>query len=255
MIRTISLLLLHLKKKKILSMSSFNFESGETLLVNKPYGWTSFDVVNKVRYAIKKELGIKKIKIGHAGTLDPLATGLLILCSGKSTKRIDEFTGYDKEYTGTFTLGATTPSFDLETEIDKDYPISHLTDEMIRKAPGGFAGVIQQVPPLFSAKWIEGRRAYKFARKEQEIELKPNTVTISAFEITEVKLPEVMFRVVCSKGTYIRALARDFGTALNTGAHLTSLCRTRIGPWHLRDAYEVEGILDLVRKSGGQEVI
>jgi tRNA pseudouridine55 synthase len=253
MSRTISLLLLHPQKKKILSMSSFDFESGEILLVNKPYGWTSFDVVNKVRYTIKKELGIKKIKIGHAGTLDPLATGLLILCTGRSTKKIDEFFGYDKEYTGTFTLGSTTPSFDLETGTDRQFPTEHLKEESIREATKQFTGTFQQVPPQFSAKKVGGKRAYKFARKDVEIELKPNSVEISAFEITEIKLPEVIFRIACSKGTYIRALARDFGFALNTGAHLSALCRTRIGPWHLRDAYEVEGILELVRKSGGQE--
>lgn len=225
-------------------MSPFDFESGEILLINKPYKWTSFDVVNKIRYAIRKGLGIKKIKIGHAGTLDPLATGLLILCTGRSTKKIDEFIGYDKEYTGTFMMGATTPSFDLETEADRRFPTDHLTEEMIREATRKFTGTIQQVPPLFSAKWIDGRRAYKFARNEEQIELQPHTIEISAFEITGVALPEVHFRIACSKGTYIRALARDFGEALNSGAHLTALCRTRIGPWFLRDAYEVEGLIE-----------
>jgi tRNA pseudouridine55 synthase len=228
-------------------MSSFDFPNGEILLVNKPYRWTSFDVVNKVRYTIKKELGIKKIKLGHAGTLDPLATGLLILCTGKNTKKIDEFIGYDKEYTGTFMLGATTPSFDLETDVDRQYPADHLTEEMIRKATHPFIGTIQQVPPQFSAKWIDGRRAYKFARQEQEVELKPHLVEITAFEITAILLPLVHFRIVCSKGTYIRALARDFGGVLNTGAHLTALCRTRIGPWHLRDAYEVEDLVNEIQ--------
>ena len=224
----------------------FDFESGEILLVNKPYEWTSFDVVNKIRYAIRKGLGIKKIKIGHAGTLDPLATGLLILCTGRNTKRIDEFIGYEKEYTGTFLLGATTPSFDLETGINRLFPTDHVTEEAIREAAGRFTGSLLQVPPLFSAKWIDGRRAYKFARQEQEIELKPVAIEISAFEITGISLPEVHFRIACSKGTYIRALARDFGQALNTGAHLTALCRTRIGPWHLRDAYEVEEVIQMV---------
>jgi tRNA pseudouridine55 synthase len=230
-------------------MPTFDFESGEILLVNKPYGWTSFDVVNKVRYTIKKELGIQKIKIGHAGTLDPLATGLLILCTGKSTKKIEEFVGFDKEYTGTFMLGATTPSYDLETGINGQFPTNHVTSEAIKEATNQFIGPIQQVPPQFSAKKVEGKRAYRFARQDVEIELKPNAVEISAFEITQIKLPEVMFRIACSKGTYIRSLARDLGQALNTGAHLTALCRTRIGPWYLRDAYEVEGILELVRRS------
>lgn len=227
-------------------MSLFDFPTGETLLVNKPYRWTSFDVVNKVRYTIKKELGIKKIKLGHAGTLDPLATGLLILCTGKNTKKIDEFIGYDKEYTGTLFLGVSTPSFDLETEADHHLPTDHLTEEAVREAATRFTGTFLQVPPLFSAKWIDGRRAYKFARKEEEIDLPPKTVEISAFEITAVALPEVHFRIVCSKGTYIRAIARDIGEALHTGAHLTALCRTRIGPWHLRDAYEVEDLVKAV---------
>lgn len=225
----------------------FDFINGEILLVDKPYEWTSFDVVNKVRYAITRGLGIKKIKIGHAGTLDPLATGLLILCTGRYTKKIDEFIGFDKEYTGTFTLGSTTPSYDLETEIDRHFPTDHLSEAEIKDATRHFSGVIQQVPPVYSAKWIDGRRAYKFARKDQEVDLKPHTVEISAFEITEVKMPEVGFRIVCSKGTYIRSLARDFGQALGTGAHLTSLCRTRIGPYHLRDAYSVETLMGEVR--------
>jgi tRNA pseudouridine55 synthase len=226
---------------------SFDFLSGEILLLDKPYGWTSFDVVNKVRYAIRKDLGIKKIKIGHAGTLDPLATGLLILCTGKFTKKIEEFIGYDKEYTGTFILGATTPSYDLETEIDKTYPTDHLTEELIRDAVRQFTGETEQVPPLFSAKKIGGRRAYKFARNEEEIELKPHRIRISAFEINGVSLPEVQFRIACSKGTYIRALARDLGTALNTGAYLSSLCRNRIGPYYLRDAYQIEEILKILK--------
>jgi tRNA pseudouridine55 synthase len=226
---------------------SFDFLSGEILLLDKPYSWTSFDVVNKIRYAIRKDLGIKKIKIGHAGTLDPLATGLLILCTGKFTKKIEEFIEYDKEYTGTFILGATTPSYDLETEIDKTYPTDHLTEELIRDTVNQFTGEIEQVPPLYSAKKIGGRRAYKFARNEEEIELKAHRIKISAFEITGISLPEIQFRIACSKGTYIRALARDLGTALSTGAHLSSLCRTRIGPHYLRDAYKVEEILKILK--------
>jgi tRNA pseudouridine55 synthase len=227
-------------------MPPFDFESGEMLMVDKPYGWTSFDVVNKIRYAIRKHLGIKKIRIGHAGTLDPLASGLLILCTGKFTKRIEEFMGYEKEYTGTFLLGATTPSFDLETEIDRHYAVGHLNEEDIRKAAIRLTGNIEQVPPVFSAKKIDGKRAYDFARRDIEIEMKPRSVEILAFEVTSVNLPEVRFRIVCTKGTYIRSLARDFGLMLGSGAHLGALCRTRIGQFHLRDAYQVDQLVRLL---------
>jgi tRNA pseudouridine55 synthase len=200
----------------------FDFQAGEVLLFDKPIGWTSFDVVNKVRYLIRSHLGIKKIKVGHAGTLDPLATGLLILCTGKFTKRIQEFQDQDKEYTGTFFLGATTPSFDKETEIDKTYNISHITDDKILNAAKQLTGDIEQIPPLFSAIKIKGKRAYDYARKNKDVKLNPRKVSINEFEITGIDLPKIYFRVSCSKGTYIRSLARDFGEALNAGAYLTS---------------------------------
>jgi len=221
---------------------SLQFEQGEVLLINKPYQWTSFDVVAKLRSLICNYLKIKKIKTGHAGTLDPLATGLLIVCTGKFTKRIDEFQGLDKEYTGTFRIGATTPSFDLEKEINKELPFEHVTLEQIHEAVTKLSGTYDQVPPAFSAKKIAGRRAYKYARLEQDVEIQPRNVTISGFEITEVNLPYLCFRISCSKGTYIRSVARDLGVILGTGAHLTELCRTRIGQYHLRDAWEMENI-------------
>ncbi|MCX6303687.1 MAG: tRNA pseudouridine(55) synthase TruB [Bacteroidetes bacterium] len=225
---------------------SFQFEQGEILLINKPYTWTSFDVVGKLRSVIRQRMGVRKIKIGHAGTLDPLATGLLILCTGKFTRRIDEFQGLEKEYTGTFRLGATTPSFDLETPIDNTYPLDNLTGcdtlalrKMIQDAAEHFTTTFDQVPPQFSAIKVDGKRAYESARKDISVEIKARQVTISAFEITRVELPDVDFRVVCSKGTYIRSLARDFGELLGSGAYLTALCRTRIGTFHLRDAYDL----------------
>ena len=221
----------------------FSFETGEILLINKPYTWTSFDVVGKMRSVIRQRLGIRKIKIGHAGTLDPLATGLLILCTGKFTRRIDEFQGLEKEYTGTFRLGATTPSFDLETAIDKTCPVTSMSwcetltiMEKIRDAAKYFTTTFDQVPPQFSAIKVDGKRAYTSARKDINVEIKARQVTISVFDITRIDLPDVDFRVVCSKGTYIRSLARDFGELLGCGAHLTSLCRTRIGDFHLGDA-------------------
>jgi tRNA pseudouridine55 synthase len=234
----------------------FNFETGEVLLVNKPYTWTSFDVVGKMRTVIRHRMGIRKIKIGHAGTLDPLATGLLILCTGKFTRRIDEFQGLEKEYTGTFRLGATTPSFDLETEVDKTYPLDMFSTpsgcetpsgwEKINSAASHFVTTFDQVPPQFSAIKVDGKRAYESARKDINVEIKARQVTISAFEITRIELPEVDFRVVCSKGTYIRSLARDFGELLGCGAHLTALCRTRIGSFYLKDAYEISKFQDLL---------
>jgi tRNA pseudouridine55 synthase len=221
---------------------SFQFEQGEILLINKPYTWTSFDVIGKLRTLIRKNTGIRKIKVGHAGTLDPLASGLLILCTGKFTRRIDEFQGLEKEYTGTFRLGSTTPSFDLETDVDNLFE-GELPDEIkIREATWPFTGTIEQVPPQFSAVKVDGKRAYLSARKDISVEIKSRQVTIPAFEITRVELPEVDFRVVCSKGTYIRSLARDFGNQLGCGAHLTVLCRTRIGNFHLRDAFTMEEI-------------
>lgn len=235
----------------------FKFETGEILLINKPYTWTSFDVVGKMRTIIRQRLGIRKIKIGHAGTLDPLATGLLILCTGKFTKRIDEFQGLEKEYTGTLRLGATTPSFDLETPIDKTYPITSVSWcetlalwEKINDAAKHFIATFDQVPPQFSAIKVDGKRAYESARKDINVDIKARQITISAFEITRIDLPDVDFRVVCSKGTYIRSLARDFGELLGSGAHLTALCRTRIGSFHLRDAFELDDFQKLIPEAG-----
>jgi tRNA pseudouridine55 synthase len=225
----------------------FDFQAGEVLLFDKPIGWTSFDVVNKVRYLIRSHLGIKKIKVGHAGTLDPLATGLLILCTGKFTKRIQEFQDQDKEYTGTFFLGATTPSFDKETEIDKTYNISHITDDKILNTAKQLTGDIEQIPPLFSAIKIKGKRAYDYARKNKDVKLNPRKVSINEFEITGIDLPKIYFRVSCSKGTYIRSLARDFGEALNAGAYLTSLCRTKSGSIDLSETMTIEMFQQLLQ--------
>jgi tRNA pseudouridine55 synthase len=227
---------------------NFDFDHGEILLVDKPVKWTSFDVVNLVRNYIRKQLGIKKIKIGHAGTLDPLASGLLILCTGGMTKHIEKFKGFDKEYTGTFVLGATTASFDLEKEIDFHYPWEHITKEEILAAVAKLTGTYDQLPPVFSAKKIRGKRAYDYARKDQKVIMQPKRITISAFEVQELNLPEIHFRVACSKGTYIRALARDLGLALNTGAHLSALCRIRIGPYHLHDAYTIEDLKSALKE-------
>lgn len=226
----------------------FDFQNGEVLLFNKPSGWTSFDVVNKVRYLIRSHLGIKKIKVGHAGTLDPLATGLLILCTGKFTKRIQEFQDQDKEYTGTIFLGATTPSFDKETEVDKTYDISHITEEDILTAANRFTGEIEQVPPVFSAIKVKGKRAYDYARDNENVKLKSRRVTINEFEITGIELPEIHFRISCSKGTYIRSLARDFGKALNTGSYLTSLCRTGSGRFNLSETMTIEEFQSLINQ-------
>lgn len=213
-------------------------DEGKVLLVNKPLEWTSFDVVNKLRYKLK----IKKI--GHAGTLDPLATGLLIICTGKMTKKINEFMGLEKEYTGTFTLGAVTPSYDRETAVTETRDVSHLTEEAIRNVTQHFIGKISQVPPLHSAIKVGGKRAYQIARKGSEMELAAREVEITAFEITGIRLPEVDFRVVCSKGTYIRSLARDGGETLGTGAHLSALCRTRIGQYLLKDALAIDDVTE-----------
>lgn len=211
-------------------------DTGQLLLINKPYQWTSFDVVNKLRYKLK----IKKI--GHAGTLDPLATGLLIICTGKMTKRIEEFMGLEKEYTGTFVLGKTTPSHDLETEVSEERDVSMLNEEQILAAAKSLTGKVSQLPPLHSAIRVGGKRAYEFARKGKEIDLKPREVEVRQFEITRIELPETGFRIVCSKGTYIRSIARDFGNALGVGAYLKDLCRTRIGDFRLEDAIGIDDV-------------
>jgi tRNA pseudouridine55 synthase len=209
---------------------------GRILLINKPLNWTSFDVVNKLRYKLKTK------KIGHAGTLDPLATGLLIICTGKMTKRIDGYQAKEKEYTGHFVIGQTTPSHDLETEVSQPTDVSSVTDEQLISEAKKFIGEIQQIPPLHSAIKVDGKRAYKLARQGSDLELKPRTVTVSTFEIISIQKPIVTFRIVCSKGTYIRSLARDFGNAVGTGAYLGSLCRTRIGDFLLSDAKTLEQI-------------
>lgn len=217
-----------------------SLKAGEVLSFDKPLGWTSFDVVNKVRSMMNYVLGIKKIKVGHAGTLDPLATGLLIVCTGKATKTIEQYQGQEKEYSGTFFLGQTTPSFDLETQPDKEYDISHLTTQQILEAGAAMVGDHHQMPPLFSAKKIDGERAYEFARRGEETVLKTKLISIQSFHITRLELPEVDFNIVCSKGTYIRSIARDFGIALNSGAYLKSLRRERIGNHHVQQAWDLQ---------------
>ena len=222
-----------------------NFEEGEVLLVNKPLNWTSFDVVNKIRFALKNKYGVK-MKVGHAGTLDPLATGLLIICTGKMTKQIDVFTGLDKEYTGTFYIGATTPTYDSEQAIDVSYPIDHINEQLLFETIKRFIGEIEQIPPVYSAIKIDGTAAYIKARKGKSVEMKSRSVTIKEFELTAIALPQVDFRVVCSKGTYIRSLAYDFGKALKSGAYLSNLCRTKIGTFHLRDAWEIDKLTQAI---------
>ena len=217
-----------------------DYKNGQVLLIDKPLHWTSFQAVNKIRWHIKSHFGFKKIKVGHAGTLDPLATGLLIICTGKQTKNINEYQGQIKEYTGTITVGATTPSYDLETEINASFPTDHITDDFIYKTTQQFLGSIQQQPPLFSALKKDGKRLYELARKGETTEIPSRTIEILDFEIGKIALPEIEFRVVCSKGTYIRSLAFDFGKALNSGAHLTALRRTKIGEFSVDEALDIE---------------
>lgn len=221
-------------------LTEANFKEGHLILLDKPLLWTSFQAVNKVRWLIRKSFGIKKIKVGHAGTLDPLATGLLIICTGTLTKQINSYQAQEKEYTGTITLGGTTPSYDLETEINQIFDISNLTEEAIHKSTHNFIGEIEQKPPVYSALKKEGKRLYEFARKGEEVEIPLRKITISTFEITNIQLPNVNFKVRCSKGTYIRSLAHDFGLALNNGAHLSALRRTRIGDLKVEDAMSIE---------------
>lgn len=228
---------------------TFNFEIGEVLLMDKPYGWTSFDVVGKIRNAIKP----LKVKVGHAGTLDPLATGLLILCTGKKTKTIDQIQGQEKEYSGTITLGATRPSYDMETEIDERFDFSKISEKEIYEATKQFIGDIQQLPPAHSAIRVGGERLYKKARRGESVELKPRPITISSFEITSINLPEISFNVICSKGTYIRSLAYDLGRALNNGAYLSSLRRVRIGEYHIDNAYAVLDLDEHIRSVRREE--
>ncbi len=229
-----------------------DYLSGQVLLIDKPLNWTSFQVVNKLRWEIRRTFNIKKIKVGHAGTLDPLATGLLVICTGKMTKQINTFQGQIKEYTGTFVLGSTTPSYDLETEINETFTTQHITERLIHDTTKQFIGDIQQYPPIFSAIKKDGKRLYEFARAGEDVEIKPRTIHISEFEITNIDTsasPEsnvivVDFRVVCSKGTYIRSLANDFGKALKSGAHLSALRRTKIGDFDVMRAVSIESFIE-----------
>ncbi|MDR2273137.1 MAG: tRNA pseudouridine(55) synthase TruB [Sphingobacterium sp.] len=222
----------------------FNFAEGEMLLIDKPLTWTSFDVVGKVRNSLKP----LKLKVGHAGTLDPLATGLLIVCTGKWTKKIDSYQAEDKEYTGTITLGGTTPSYDLETEIDETFPIAHITDQMILDVAKSFEGDIQQFPPAHSAIKINGERVYEKARRGEDVEIKSRQVRINSFEIEKIELPNVYFRVSCTKGTYIRSLAYDFGKALQSGSHLSSLRRTKSGDYTVENAWNLEQLIAEIKR-------
>jgi tRNA pseudouridine55 synthase len=206
-----------------------DFKTGQILLIDKPLTWSSFQAVNKVRWVIRKAFDIKKIKVGHAGTLDPLATGLLVICTGKFTKRLSEFQGQIKEYTGEITLGGTTPSYDLESEVTETFPTTHITETQIHETTKKFIGEIEQYPPVFSALKKDGKRLYEYARNNEEVVINPRNISISEFEITKIDLPRVEFRVVCSKGTYIRSLAFDFGKSLQSGGHLSKLRRTKIG--------------------------
>jgi len=220
-----------------------DYQSGQVLLIDKPLQWTSFQVVNKLRWEIRQAFNIKKIKVGHAGTLDPLASGLLVICTGKMTKQIDTFQGQIKEYTGTITLGSTTPSYDLESEINETFATDHISEELVKNTTKQFIGNIDQVPPIFSALKKDGKRLYEFARAGETVEIKSRKIIISEFEITQFNNNEVDFRVVCSKGTYIRSLAHDFGKALKSGAHLSKLRRTKIGDFKVENAKTIEGFI------------
>lgn len=225
-----------------------DFQNGQIILIDKPLHWTSFQVVNKLRWAIKKYFNLKKIKVGHAGTLDPLASGLLVICTGKFTKTIDQLQAEIKEYTGTITLGATTPSYDLETEINENFPIDHISKESINRISQTFIGEINQYPPLYSAIKKDGVRLYELARKGETIDIKSRKITIYDFKITQINLPNIDFKVVCSKGTYIRSLAYDFGKALNSGAHLSVLRRTKSGDFNVENAFSPEDYIDKLTK-------
>jgi tRNA pseudouridine55 synthase len=228
-------------------MTAEDYQNGQFLLIDKPLNWTSFQVVNKLRWEIRQRYSIKKIKVGHAGTLDPLATGLLILCTGKFTKKIETYQAQEKEYTGTITVGGTTPSYDLETEINEIFPIDHITETFIKETTEQFLGEIDQKPPIFSALKKDGRKLYEIARAGETVEIKTRKITISEFEITNVNLPHIDFRVVCSKGTYIRSLAYDFGKALNSGGHLSALRRTKIGNYSVEDSESIGGFIERLK--------
>ncbi|MFA7273725.1 MAG: tRNA pseudouridine(55) synthase TruB [Crocinitomicaceae bacterium] len=224
-----------------------DYQAGTTVLIDKPYKWTSFDVVNKMRWNLKQKLGVKNIKVGHAGTLDPLATGLLIICIGKDTKKIDSFMGGMKTYTGTFLLGKTTPCYDLEKDFDAEYPTDHITEAAILEVVKSFLGVQQQMPPIFSAKQVDGKRAYDLARAGKEVELKTNTIEIHSFSVNSARFPEIDFEISCSKGTYIRSIANDFGKKLGSGATLVALRRTASGELSIEDAVQVEDWIEALK--------
>jgi tRNA pseudouridine55 synthase len=231
-------------------MKAEDYQEGQILLIDKPLKWSSFQAVNKLKFGLIKELKLpKKFKIGHAGTLDPLASGLLLICTGKFTKRIEELQGQAKEYTGTITVGATTPSYDLETEINATFPTEHITEALINETLPQFTGEIDQKPPVFSAIKKDGKRLYESARAGIEVEIKTRKVMVSEFEITRIALPEIDFRIVCSKGTYIRSIAYDFGLALNSGGHLTALRRTKIGDYSVENATEPEAFIEGLQQS------
>ena len=234
-------------------MTAEDYKEGQILLIDKPLHWTSFQVVSKLRWAIRKHYNIKKIKVGHAGTLDPLASGLLVICTGKMTKQIDTFQGQEKEYSGTIVLGSTTPSFDLETEINEWFPTEHISESLIQETIKQFTGEIEQYPPVYSAIKKDGKRLYEFARAGKDVEIKSRTVHVSEFEITTIRNLELDFRVVCSKGTYIRSLAHDFGKALNSGGHLSALRRTRIGDFGVENALTIDTFLNQLPSRNNRE--
>jgi tRNA pseudouridine55 synthase len=216
------------------------FVEGEVLLINKPLTWTSFNVVKKIENILRKHFSLKKIKVGHAGTLDPLASGLLIVCTGKATKQITSYQEQEKEYIAGLLIGKTTPSFDLETEFDQEFPTEHISRELVEKVLASFIGEADQIPPIFSAKLFEGKRAYEYARKGKSVELKPNHITISQIDLLSYNFPEITINIKCSKGTYIRSLVRDIGTSLDSGATMIALQRTAIGPYSLNNAITIE---------------
>ena len=230
-------------------MSTYDFQKGEILLVDKPLKWTSFDVVKKLRWQLKNKLGVKKIKVGHAGTLDPLATGLLVICTGKKTKEINDFIVEDKVYTGTIKVGSTTPSYDLESEINETFKTGHINAVLLENARQHFIGEQQQTAPIFSAKKVNGVRAYELARKGEEVVLKSNTITIKDFKIESETFPDLKFYVNCSKGTYIRSLANDFGKQLGSGAHLTELRRTKSGEFTIENAKSIEEWIEIIQNN------
>jgi tRNA pseudouridine55 synthase len=230
-------------------MKATDFQEGQTLVVDKPLNWTSFDVVNKLRWNLKRKLKIKKIKVGHAGTLDPLATGVLVICTGKHTKRITELMEGEKTYTGKILLGKTTPSYDLETEYDQEFPLEHIDEELLESVRKTFIGEQDQVPPIFSAKQVDGKRAYDLARAGKEVVLKSSRITISDFKIDTVNFPEIAFEVSCSKGTYIRSIAHDFGAKLNSGGTLIELRRTRSGAQRIEESKSVDDWIDIIQNA------